>query len=82
MCGKLLRALKESYRGRSAVGKVSGGGEVWYSEARKDEGLGVTQGGVDSSELFAFFIDSLDDEIRATARGSWCGIPVEGEEAL
>jgi len=81
LCGKLLRALKEGYRGRRAVGKVSAGGETWYSDARKDDGIGVTQGGVDSSELFAFFIDTLDEEIRATAPGSWVGIPLVGVEA-
>jgi len=76
--GRLLQALMEGYDGRSAVGKWCVQGETFYSRARRDEGLGVTQGGVDSSELFALLIDGLDDEIANTAAGSWVGIPLVG----
>ena len=78
--GRLLRGLRKGYKNRALRGKISGDGETWYSEPERDAGLGVTQGGVDSSELFCFFIDTLDDELRSCPEGSWVGIPLEGVE--
>jgi len=76
ICGRLLQGLREGYHGRKSVGKCGG----YFSAEHSDEGLGVTQGGVDSADLFACLIDSLDDEIRASAPGSWLGIPLRGTE--
>jgi len=76
--GRLLQVLMEGYEGRRAAGKISAAGASWTSQARPDDGLGVTQGGVDSSDLFMLIIDSLDEEIRSSVDGTWIGIPIDG----
>ena len=76
--GRLLRGLRNGYKDRMLRGKISGDGGTWYSDPERDDGLGVTQGGVDSSELFCFFIDTLDDELRKSTEASWVGIPLDG----
>ena len=52
----------------------------WLSREFPDEGNGVRQGEVDSSDAFALFIDDLDNEIERAERraGRKLGIPLIG----
>ena len=58
------------------MGKLSG----WISTEQPDNGRGVRQGEVDSSDAFAAFVDGLDDEIMEMERrvGRFLGLPLLG----
>ena len=76
ICGRLFWALRAGYRGCTLKGRIG----QFVSDLYKDEGAGVRQGDVDSSDGFALFIDDLDAEIeREEARvGRRLGIPLVG----
>ena len=76
LCGKLFWALKAGYGERTLRGRLNG----FLSEEMPDEGLGVRQGEVDSSDAFALFIDDLDAEIQRLEEdiGRPLGIPLFG----
>ena len=74
--GDLLAALQRGYENRGLMGKLAG----WMSTEQPDNGRGVRQGEVDSSDAFAAFVDGLDDEIMDMERrvGRFLGIPLLG----
>ena len=76
ICGKLFWALKAGYDECTLQGRVGG----FLSAAFRDEGNGVRQGDVDSSDAFALFIDDLDREIEIEEQkvGRKLGIPLVG----
>ena len=78
VCGSLFFALKAGYSSRKLVGKLGG----VLSSPKKDDGMGVRQGEVDSSDVFALFIDDLDEEIRRAEEkaGRKLGIPLIGND--
>ena len=69
-------ALRAGYGQRRLFERIGG----VLSAAKVDEGMGVRQGEVDSSDAFALFIDDLDDELRraSEAAGRPLGIPLVG----
>ena len=61
------------YEDRRARVKVRGEGGVLRGEWWKDRGKGVTQGGVDSMELFGVMVDALEEAlVESGARGVDC----------
>ena len=76
ICGKLYWALRAGYKNCTLQGRLGS----LFSKKCKDEGLGVRQGEVDSSDAFALFIDDLDEEIERAERrtGRKLGIPLVG----
>ena len=76
ICGRLFWGLRAGYFGCLLKGRIG----QFVSGCYRDDGAGVRQGDVDSSDGFALFIDDLDEEIaREEARvGRKLGIPLVG----
>jgi len=68
--GRLLQMVWRKYEGRRARVRVRGENKTMEGEWWADRGRGVTQGGVDSLELFNVMIDDLEEAlIEAGVRG-------------
>ena len=76
ICGRLFWALRAGYKDCFLKGRIG----QFVSGCYRDDGAGVRQGDVDSSDGFALFIDDLDAEIeREEAHvGRKLGIPLVG----
>ena len=73
--GRLLKNVTAKYEERWARVKVKAeGGGFEFSEWWRDRGKGVTQGGVDSMELFAAMVDDLE---RALVEAGVAGVTAE-----
>ena len=71
--GKLLEAVMAKYQDRRARVKVRGEGGVLRGGWWNDRGKGVTQGGVDSMDLFGVMVDALEEAlIESGVRGVDC----------
>ena len=68
--GRLLENVWRKYEGRMTRVKARDSGKTVKSEWWQDHGRGVTQGGVDSMDLFEIMVDELECElIEAGVRG-------------